>query len=91
MARGRRVLFMSRIPRSEACWARKRKSMLCAFSWLRAMLGGCWWCCGVKEVVWETTEAALPGGGGVCECQGGSGVICCYGRYNVAFLRCSES
>ena len=35
---GRRVREMSRIPRSAACAARKRKSIDCAFSELRAMV-----------------------------------------------------
>lgn len=48
MALGRRVRPMSRIPRSAACDSRKRKSMLCAFSELRAMVGERW-----GELSWE--------------------------------------
>ena len=36
MAFGRRVRPASIIPREAACWARKRKSIDCAFSELRA-------------------------------------------------------
>ena len=40
MSFGRRVRPASIIPRSAACWARKRKSIDCAFSELRAWDGG---------------------------------------------------
>ena len=40
MALGRRVELIERMPKSEACWARKRNNMDCAFSALRAMIEG---------------------------------------------------
>lgn len=40
MALGRRVREMSRMPREAACCARKRKSIDCAFSELRAWMRG---------------------------------------------------
>ena len=41
MSLGRRVREISIMPASAACAARKRKSMECAFSELRAMVAGC--------------------------------------------------